>query len=873
MLAAVAVAAAVAGVLIYRAGRPEIRKPGERLDDITEKLARDLPADAPAPRFTDVTAAAGLGGFVSFVGARSSQLPEDMGAGLAWGDYDNDGDDDLFLISAGGGLALAPEERAPSVLYENLGDGSFRPAADFPDLRILGMGAAWGDADGDGWLDLAVSGYGSLLLLRNREGRFEADASFPALEGSPEGEQYWSGLNWGDFDGDRDLDLYASGYVRYVPLASGERRASEQYGAAVPFTLNPASFEPERNLLFQNDGSGAFTEVAALFGVSNPEGRSLGALWHDFDADGRLDLYIANDISDNALYLGRQDTFEDVGLSAFVADYRGAMGLAAGDWNRDGDDDLFITHWIAQENALYDARLSELPNAAPDTPKRLIFSDMAVPLGLGQIALQSIGWGAEFADLDADGWLDLVIANGSTFEDGRRPAEGGQTKQAPGLKAQPPFLLWNRRGEYYHDLAPLSGVLAVPHVSRGLALADYDLDGDLDIAIHHLGEGVQLLRNDMQQGAWLKVKLRSLRPGGEATGSGEGATVIARVGGLELRRSVTGASYLSQSSRTLHFGLGNGVGATPASPARVDELEVRWLAGEPQVYTGLEAGATWELTEGDPEPRRLAGGFAGGDRPVGATPASPGEPGPAAESAEIPRTERERLVAFWTTQRAAMDALKRDGDVPRATELLRQALELNPAHGDSRYYLANCLAVQGRTDDALVELDRLRTAEPMSHRAHKQWGVLRALTAGSPADLDDARLALERALEINQEETGSLLVLGEIALLQGDPQIADRRLEWACRTNPKAIGGFFLRGYLAWKRGDAGGAKDLLAAAHAARGEAWKPEGAVAEGDVASRMHREQTPLTGYWEAWDGTPDPAAAFRALDARLQSSAGG
>ncbi len=835
-LIVIGLAAAVAGALIYRARRPETRRPGEHLDDITEKLARDLPADAPMPRFTDVTVEAGLGGFVTFNGPRSSQLPEDMGAGLAWGDFDNDGDDDLFLVGAGGGLELPVAERAPSVLYENLGDGTFSrvpevpqagTGAAFPDTRILGMAAAWGDVDGDGWLDLAITGYDSLLLFRNREGRLVQDTSSIPLGDSG----YWAGAAWGDFDNDRDLDLYVCGYVRYVP-AGTEQRATEQYGAAVPFTLNPASFEPERNLLLRNDGADGqggitFTEVAALYGVSNPEGRSLSALWHDFDDDGRLDLYIANDISDNALYLNRQDTFEDVGLRTFVADYRGAMGLAAGDWNRDGDDDLFITHWIAQENALYDSRLSQLPEATAGAPKRLSFSDMAVPLGLGQIALQRIGWGTEFADFDADGWLDLVIANGSTFEDDQQP---------PGLKKQPPFLLWNRRGEYFHDLAPAAEVLAASHVSRGLALSDYDADGDLDVAIYHLGEGVQLLRNDMPQGAWLKVRLRGLKAGGE------GATVIAGVGDLELRRSLTGGSYLSQSSRTLHFGLGEA--------RQVDRLEVQWLAGESQVFTGLEANSTWELIEGDPEPRRLAG------------PASSGEP-----PEKVALDDRQRLIEFWSTQRAAMDALKRDGDVPRATELLRAALELNPGHGDSRYYLANCLAVQGHTDEALAELDRLRTDNPISHRAHKQWGVLRALTATSAADLEAARQALERALEINQEGTGSLLVLGEIALLQGDHKLADQRLEWACRTNPKAIGGFFLRGYLAWKRGEIEDAKAFLVTAHAARGEAWKPEGAVAEGDVSSRMHREQTPLTGFWEAWDGTPDPEVAFSTLAARL------
>jgi tetratricopeptide (TPR) repeat protein len=827
VLAAVALVAAAAGVVIYLRTRPEVRRPGEALDDVTARLSRDLPADAPAPRFTDVTAAAGLDGFVTFTGARSSQLPEDMGAGLAWGDYDNDGDDDIFLVAAGGALTLPRSQWAPSELYENRGDGTFLKVAGFPEIRVAGMAASWGDYDGDGWLDLVVTGYRSLLLFHNREGALERDERFAAPDG------YWAGAAWGDFDNDLDLDLYVCGYVQYVEDAGDRRSLSQQYGAAVPYTLNPASFEPERNLLFENDGAGAFTEVALLYGVQNPQGRSLSALWHDFDDDGRLDLYVANDISDNAFFLNRGDTFEDAGLQAWVADYRGAMGLAAGDWNRDGDDDLFITHWLAQENALYDSRLADLRRAVPaGAPVRLSFTDQAVPLGLGQIALQFVGWGTEFADFDSDGWLDLVVANGSTLEDDRQPR---------GLKPQPAMLLWNRRGEYFHDLAPLAEVFAAPHVGRGLAVADYDGDGDLDVAVYHLYEGVKLLRNDMEQGRWLAVRLRDAR-----RGPGEGAVLVATLDdGVELRRSVGGASYLSQSSGTVHFGLG--------TAEHVSRLEVRWLGGESQVFADLAAGAVWELTEGDPEPRRISARVTA----------------PALATLD----ERRRLMEFWSTQRAAMDAMKVDGDVGRAAELFRRALALNPEHEDSRYYLANCLAELGRPDEALAELDRLRRANPLSHRGHKQWGVLRALTATSRAELDAAEAALERAHEVNKEETGSLLALGEIALLEGEDALADQRFEWACRTNPRAAGGFFLRGYLAWKRGDDGAAADLLRAARQALGEDWKPAGAVAEGDVARRMHTEPSPLARFWERWDGQPEPADAFRELDAYLGTGSAG
>ena len=216
---------------------------------------RNLPPGAPEPRFTDVTKAAGLASFRQFQGARTSQLPEDMGSGVAWGDFDNDGLDDLFVVSGGGPLGVPASQLAPSVLYRNLGDGRFEKVEDFPDLRIHGMGAAWGDYNNDGWLDLVVTGYDTIVLFRNDHGHLVRDKSFP----SPKG--FWAGASWGDYNRDGYLDLYVCGYVKYKP---GERDASAnstQFGLEVPFTLNPASYEPERNLLFRNNGNGTFTRA------------------------------------------------------------------------------------------------------------------------------------------------------------------------------------------------------------------------------------------------------------------------------------------------------------------------------------------------------------------------------------------------------------------------------------------------------------------------------------------------------------------------------------------------------------------------------------------------------------------------------------
>lgn len=856
VLAAVGLAGTVLGIAVYRTSRPTTYKPGEEHAEITRTLAKGVPADAPQPRFSDVTAKAGLGTFRTFTGVRTSQLPEDMGSGAAWGDYDNDSDDDLFVVAAGGPLGSGPDERAPSHLYENLGNGTFRQRSDFPDTRIHGMGAAWGDANGDGWLDLIVTGYNALLLYRNEHGRFVRDLRFPELDG------FWAGAAWGDFDNDRDLDLYVCGYVRYEAKDAGRARAAgrtDQYGAAVPFTLNPASYAPERNLLFRNNGDGAFVEVAKSLGVANVEGRSLSALWHDFDQDGWLDLYVANDISDNVLYMNRQGRFEDRSHAAWVADYRGAMGLAAGDWNRDGDDDLFITHWIAQENALYDSLLKDSkalalagqgdPTRAAatkirSTPSRrgaLQFVDVANLTGLGQIALPMVGWGTEFADFDADGWLDLVVANGSTFEDEQNPRA---------LKPQSPFLFWNERGRHFFNLAPLNDALRAPRVGRGLALADYDNDGDQDIAFVLLEGGVMLLRNEMQTGHWLEVRLRSRAPRGKkAPGFGDGATVVARIGGVELRRTISSASYLSQSSRVVHFGLG--------TATRVDALDVRWLGGEPLSYGALEANVAWAISEGSSSPRRMSARLP--DREADSEARRAG--------AASPAEARARLLEFWGKQRAAMQAMKVDADLPRAIALFRDALALNPRHEDSRYYLASSLAMTADVEGALTELEELTRINPQSHRGHKQWGTLRAMSARSASDLVAAEQTLRRALAINPEETGTLLVLGEIALLRGQLGIAEQRLTLACRTNARAVGGLFLLGYLAWKRGDEAGARERLVQARRALGEKWVPTGTTSEGDVRQKMHTDQTPLSRFWERWDGSP-MFGSFAALESSLR-----
>lgn len=845
---------AVVAWRVHKENRPEEYTPGEASKDITSVLsdrddrsavaggvsARSAPAvrgaeplrdpgeklrpGIPQPFFTDVTSTAGLSGFKQFQGPRSSQLPEDMGSGVAWGDFDNDGLDDLFVVSGGGSFDLPDSQLASSVLYRNLGDGRFEKVKDFPELRIRGMGGAWGDYNNDGWLDLVVTGYDTIILFRNDHGHLVRDTSFVAPKG------FWTGVSWGDYNRDGYLDFYVCGYVKYRP---GERRpgTSSQFGVEVPFTLNPASYEPERNLLFRNNGNGTFTEVAQELGVANPEGRSLSALWHDFDGDGWPDLYVANDISENKLYLNRGGKFVDAGRAAWVEEYRGSMGLAAGDFDRDGDDDLFISHWIAQGYALYQSLQSEQKGMQSE----LHFTDVAAMMGVGQPSMQTIGWGASFVDFDSDGWLDLVVANGSTFE---------KKQAAPRpLEPMPSFLFWNDHGNFFRDLAPWNRSLSQPHVSRGLAVADFNNDGAMDIAIVDHSESVRLLRNDMPQGNWIELRLHSrVPPANLPLGSGDGATVTAWLGKTQLRRTVGSASYLSQDSRRVHIGLG--------AAAKVDRLEVQWLRGRAETWSDLRSDTIWDITQGDPNAKPFVAQSAAAN--------------PAATPQQLDRAAQLR---FWEKQHAAMDAMKRERNFSKAAALFREALAINPEHEDSHYYLANSLALSEKIPEAIGELDALTRLNAHNHRAFQRKGELMAASATSRRQLDAARQPLNAALALNPEETGTLTILSEVALALGDSVGAEQGFRHVCQANSRATDAWFLRGYLAWQRHDLKQAADMLARAREARGRDWKPSGAALEGDVRQRMYSESGFLSVFEQQWDGTADLSRAYGALDSYL------
>jgi enediyne biosynthesis protein E4 len=558
-----------------------IYRPGGTVTGLTADLARELPPDYPRVTFTDVSAEAGIG-FRHFSGQRTSQLPEDMGSGAAWGDYDNDGWLDLYVVNEIGPVTTTPQEAegspAPAALYRNQGDGTFREVGAQAGVRHRGwgMGATWADYDNDGWLDLFVTAYGENVLYRNDgDGTFTDRTAEARLSGHP---GFWAGACWGDYDRDGFLDLYVTGYVRYRPLDG--RQVSRQYDVEQPAAINPSSFEPLPNLLFHNNRNGTFTEVAMEAGVANPAGRSLSAVWADFDDDGWPDLYVANDVSDNAMFRNRGDgLFDDVGLAARVADYRGAMGLAVGDWDGDQDLDIFVTHWLAQENALYSNRRSELATRG-ESVAPLQFTDEADRYGLGQIALDFVGWGTSFFDYDNDGRPDLLVVNGSTLEEKDDPRL---------LVAMRPLLFWNRGADDgFYDVSSVSGsYFGGRYVGRGAAFGDYDNDGDVDVFVVNNGGPGILLRNDGgNRRRWLAVRLE----GTTSNRWGVGARLRLVTGSsVQIREVGAQASYLSHNDLREHFGLGS----RPAA----DTLEIRWPSGARQIVLRPASNQILRVTE------------------------------------------------------------------------------------------------------------------------------------------------------------------------------------------------------------------------------------------------------------------------------------
>jgi hypothetical protein len=544
-------------------------------------VSGDIPEAASVPiRFEDVHQGAGLT-VAHFGGADGRfRLVETMGTGVGLFDYDNDGWLDIF-IAQGCPLPLDPRQKELTAhLYRNLRDGAFadvtkRAGVDF---NGYGQGVAVGDYNGDGNLDLFVSGMGSSALYRNRGDGTFADVTAQA---GVAGAGWATSCAFADLDGDGDLDLYVCHYLADTIDAQGNPTVNCN---ATPGRLGycpPDAFQAEPDVLYRNNGNGTFTDVSQESGITAVPGKSLGLAILDLDDDGKLDIFVANDQSPNALFhnLGGL-RFEDVAVRWGVAysesgQLRSGMGVAAGDYDGDGRADLLVTNFYEEGDTLY-------RNAAAGD-----FQVTTTQARLASPSRGTLGFGAGFLDADNDGHIDLFVTNGHLND--VRPL--GMPYQMP------PQLFHNDGHGRFRDLAPrIGGYFQELWLGRGAAFGDLDNDGAIDIVVTHLGRPPAVLRNESgSRGHFLSLGLE-LRRGGRPC---VGARITAEFAGRRVVRFLTGGtSYLSFSDPRIHLGLGDA--------RQVDRLEIRWPSGTTQEWKRVDADRYLEAREGSPELRSAA---------------------------------------------------------------------------------------------------------------------------------------------------------------------------------------------------------------------------------------------------------------------------
>jgi hypothetical protein len=536
-------------------------------------------------RFKDVTSEAGVD-FIHETGAFGQKwMPETIGSGAAFLDYDVDGWPDLLLVNSTTWPGRAGGRRPTSRLYRNLGDGRFEDVtrAAGLDIPLYGMGIAAADYDADGDPDLYLTAVGDNKLLRNDGGRFTDVTALTGTSGNRPGEDAppaWStGAAWLDVDRDGWLDLFVCNYVQWTPetdLFTTLDGTNKSYAT-------PHQYDGESCRLYRNQGGEpsargpGFIDVTDAVGLANPEGKSLGVAVEDFNGDRWLDIVVSNDTYQNFFYLNDGDgTFTDHALPAGVAfdEYgraRAGMGIDVADVTSSGRLSIAIGNFSNEPVSLY----TQIGDG--------LFQDLAGSARLTRSTLLPLTFGLLFADLDLDGYPDLLLGNGH-IEPDINAVQGDVTF------AQLPQLLQNDgRGQFVDVTGQVGGGFDQPIVARGIATADIDHDGDLDLVISVNGGPAKLLRNDLPtDGArWLRIRLIGAAPNRDAIG----AVVTLYAGETAQRRMVrTGSSYLSQSElNPVILGLGE--------HAAADSLVVRWPGGGISRHGRAEAGSELVINE------------------------------------------------------------------------------------------------------------------------------------------------------------------------------------------------------------------------------------------------------------------------------------
>jgi hypothetical protein len=534
------------------------------------RAAHAGPAGGPLFHFKDVTSQAGID-FRHNSGAYGGKLlPETLGSGCAFLDYDADGYQDILLVNSMDWPGHKRTRCTPR-LYKNNRNGTFsdvtRPAG--LDIELYGMGVAVGDFNNDGFPDILVTCVGQNRLFQNTgRGTFRDVTKNSGLGGR---QAFSTSAIWFDYDRDGHLDLFVCNYVNWSP----EHDVFCSLDGKNKSYCTPEAYRGATCWLFRNRGNGTFEDVTAGSGIFDTSSKSLGVAMLDFDQDGWPDLFVANDTQPNKLYRNlRNGKFKDAALEtglAFSADgkARAGMGVDVGDFENSGRPGIAITNFDNEMVGLY------------RSPSPGQFDDVSIAAGVGGPSKTTLGFGCGFADLDLDGHLDLVVANGH-IDDTVRNIRGNVGY------AQPPHLFWNLGNGKFQDIAASDGGdFAAPRVGRGLAFADFDRDGDVDLLLTTNNGPAYLFRNDLRSGNhFLRLHLTGTKSNRDAIG----AVVRINLGGETRMRTVRGgSSYLSQSELPLTFGL--------AKSDHVDSITVEWPSGAHQEFKNLQTNKSYELNE------------------------------------------------------------------------------------------------------------------------------------------------------------------------------------------------------------------------------------------------------------------------------------
>ncbi len=530
----------------------------------------------PGFRLENVTAAAGIDFHHNSGAFGAKYLPETMGPGCAFLDYDGDGWLDILLVN-GMDWPGHKKQRTTPRLYRNNRNGTFTDVTQKAGLAVemYGMGVAVGDFNNDGFPDVLITAVGQNRLFKNSGKGYFTDVTEKAGLGGRNG--FSTSAAWFDYDRDGHLDLFVCNYVQWSPehdvfcSVDGKHRSY----------CTPEAYRGATCWLFHNRGNGTFEEVTAKSGIFDTSSKSLGVALLDFDRDGWMDLVIANDTQPNKLYRNQRDgTFDEIGVRAGIAfsedgKARAGMGIDVADYDNTGNPGIVVTNFDDEMIALY-------RTGGPGT-----FSDVAMKTGIGQASRNSLGFGCAFFDADLDGRLDLIAANGHIDETVRN------IRRNVGY-AQPPHLFLNMGKNGFRDVASQIGSdFATPKVARGVACGDFDGDGDVDVLITTNRGPALLYRNDVMNG---NKSVRFRLVGTKSNRDGIGARVrVFTPDGTQSQMVKSGSSYLSQSELTLTFGLGR--------RDVVDRAVIEWPSGRVEEFKQLRAGA-YVCTEGSGAVRR-----------------------------------------------------------------------------------------------------------------------------------------------------------------------------------------------------------------------------------------------------------------------------